>query len=92
MPGQDDIARDLETCIRDGQRLAQRLDEEEQRTEALEAALGALVARELTYGTDTGLYCVACDAEQLNFVKPFVHEPDCPWLTAKALLQRANDG
>lgn len=85
------VRQELADCTRDGQRLSQLLADEEQRAEALEAALHALVEREPVVHNNLGVYiCGVCQAREgmrhgWMPPVPFPHAPDCAWVTARAL-------
>ena len=79
----------LHDCTRDGQRLSRLLAEAEETIGALEAALHALVDEEVL--GDTGYPwngCVYCESHWAEDDRSrLVHQPDCPWVKARELLQ-----
>lgn len=83
------MAQELADCTRDGQRLCVLLAEEEQRAEALEASLCALVAFVPVdpgyLGNGMCAYCHAGDGDRHG---NFPHTEDCPWLVARLVPRR----
>jgi uncharacterized coiled-coil protein SlyX len=85
------LEAELAACTRDGQRLSHLLAEAEDTSEALEAALHALVdGQGPVYEAEGYRHCPYCAGPDNMFLDAVEHEPDCPVVTARALLGKGD--